>query len=429
MEKIWIVDGKFKLLTIDEMKKLGDDAAEYADALNVYRAEKHQEIQDLVEKNNEDNKKAIQELKDSFAEMTKSQMSSLSEAVKQQGLTITKMRKVTIDATEKKMSIGDQIKKAFKENPDAHTEWKEKKGSFKFDLKVDTMLSSTNVSGGFLPVEDREQGLNRIARRRPFIISLISSGSTSSTTVSWAEQQNPDGTTGGTNEGATKNQIDFDIVIVNETIKKRTNFIKISDEMLDDIDFIESEIRTELLELLGLDLDDQVLQGDGTGNNLNGIITQATPFAAGGLTDQIDEANNWDVLVAAILQIEIENHFANVVVMHPTDIKLMKLTKDDHGQYVMPPFQSADGMIVEGLPIISNIGISIGDFLVMDGTKSKVFFRQGITIEMGFDADDFTKNLRTIRAEVRALNRIKGNDETAFVTGDFTSAKAALETP
>ncbi len=42
----------------------------------------------------------------------------------------------------------NQIKKAFKENPEAHTDWKEKKGSFKFDLKVaTTMLSSTNVSG------------------------------------------------------------------------------------------------------------------------------------------------------------------------------------------------------------------------------------------------------------------------------------------
>ncbi len=65
----------------------------------------------------------------------------------------------------------------------------------------------------------------------------------------------------------------------------------------------------------------------------------------------------------------------------------------------------------------------------MDGMKAMAFIRDGVTLEMGLDGTDFTQNLRTIRAEARLLNRIKGNDTTAFVTGTFTAAKAALETP
>jgi hypothetical protein len=86
-------------------------------------------------------------------------------------------------------------------------------------------------------------------------------------------------------------------------------------------------------------------------------------------------------------------------------------------------------MSVSGVRIVENTGITAGDFLIMDGTKSSVFTRESMSIEVGFDSDDFTKNLRTVRAEWRGLNRIKGNDDTAFVTGTFSTAKAALETP
>lgn len=431
MKKIWMVDDKFKELTAEEMKSLKEEQIpEYVTDLNEYRSQKAKEISELIDKNAKENEASIKELTEKLNKITETQLNQLNEAVKAQGLAITKLNKViTLDATEKNLSLKGQITKAFKDNEDMHTAWKDGTGKFKFDVKVAGTMLTTGITGGEVPVEDREPGLNRIARRRSFIVDLIARGSTTSRVVSWVEQQNPDGTTGGTTEGAAKNQIDFDLVVVNEDVKKRTNFIKISDEMLDDIDFIESEIRTELLELLDLDVDDQVLQGDGTGNNLNGIITQATAYSAGSFANQIDEANNWDVLKTAINQILIANHFPTSIVMHPSDITEMQLTKASDGQYIMPPFQSAEGMVVSGLPIVGNTGVTIDDFLVMDGTKSKVFVRDGVTIEMGFDADDFTKNLRTIRAETRLLNRIKGNDDTAFVTGTFAAAKTALETP
>ena len=55
--------------------------------------------------------------------------------------------------------------------------------------------------------------------------------------------------------------------------------------------------------------------------------------------------------------------------------------------------------------------------------------KEGLNIQIGLDSDDFTKNFRTILAEWRGVSFIKNNDRPAFVSGDFTTDKAVLETP
>lgn len=60
---------------------------------------------------------------------------------------------------------------------------------------------------------------------------------------------------------------------------------------------------------------------------------------------------------------------------------------------------------------------------------ASVYSKGGIEISVGFENDDFTKNLVTILAEWRGLTIVKNNDRSAFVKGDFTTDKAALETP
>ena len=51
-----------------------------------------------------------------------------------------------------------------------------------------------------------------------------------------------------------------------------------------------------------------------------------------------------------------------------------------------------------------------------------------MSIEVGRDSDDFTKNLVTVLAEWRGLCLVKTNRRPAFVTGVFATDKAALET-
>ena len=303
----------------------------------------------------------------------------------------------------------------------------------KINLSAVKAPATMTIAGNTAPTDTipqplREAGMNRIADRPNFVAANIVNSTTSLPVIEWVEQVNRDGGAGQTAENAPKNQADFDLQTVSTKVKKTTMFIKVSMEMLEDVDFIESEIRNELMILVGLQVDSQLLIGDGTGTNLTGLDFYATPYSAGTFAGTIDEANNWDVLQTGINQIILANFYPTRIFMNPSDVTSMKLTKGTDGHYVLPPFTSANGLVVDNIPIIWNNGVAQDDFYIFDGMKATVFTRKSMTIDIGLSGDDFTNNRVTILAEWRGALRVKGNDTGAIVTGTFSAAKTALET-
>jgi len=307
---------------------------------------------------------------------------------------------------------------------------KEKSGaSVQITLKAaGTMALSTNVTGQ-VPVAERESGITRIVRRNPFILELVNVGTIMSNVWEWVEQKNLDGGAAMTAEGAAKSQADFDLVVASANVKKVTAYIKVTKEMLDDVELMRSEIDQELTELINLKIDDQLLNGTGLTVNLTGITTNATAWAAGAFALLIPTPTKWDVLRTAINQVRVNLFEPNYIVMHPTDVTGMELSKDSTGQYIMPPFAALDGTIVSGIRVVANTGVTIDKFLVGDFSKSGVRFKEGVTINVGYENDDFTKNLVTILAEARLVQRVKSNHYGAFVYGDFSDAVTALTKP
>ena len=85
-------------------------------------------------------------------------------------------------------------------------------------------------------------------------------------------------------------------------------------------------------------------------------------------------------------------------------------------------------LILDGVPIIPSTLINRGDYVVGDFSKALLVQREGLRIDIGYSNDDFTRNLRTIRAEWRGAVVVPTNCRSAFVAGDFTADKADLET-
>lgn len=296
---------------------------------------------------------------------------------------------------------------------------------------VGTMLESANISGGNVPVEQRVAGFNTIASRRVRLMDLFSKGVASSNIISWVYQSGKEGAAGGTAEGVLKNQIDFNLVVASQVVCKRTAFIKVSDEMIDDIDFIQSEINNELMRELMKDIELTSYSGNGTAPNLNGIRTVAPAFAAGSFALAVDNANQVDVLAVAINQILIaEQSMPTAILMHPTDVtklKLVKVTSTDK-RYVDRLMIVGSTLLMDGVQIIPTTLVTVGEYLIGSFDMATMYEKGGLSIEVGLDADDFTKNLRTIRAEWRGALVVKNNDRTAFVKGVFATDMAALET-
>jgi HK97 family phage major capsid protein len=426
---VFMIDGKFKELGEAEFKTFQEKATaeELAGYLNALNAHKRAELE-MLKKNDANNTNAINALKNEILEMRSKQVDVMEKALEKQGLTIQKL----LDENREKssMAVIDQIKSELNKNKETLESLKAgKKVDFTFSIKsVGTMLESTNLTGA-IPAYMRIPGVNFIAQRMPFILDLIGRGTTTSNVIEWVEEVAGEGGSDYTTEGSKKNQIDADFKTDSERVQKITVFVKVSEEMLADIDFMASYINDKLInQKLQLKLDAELLSGAGGGSAINGILTQATAWAAGSFAGTIIAANEFDVLRTAIDQIMVANFMPNYIVMHPSDVTKMKLTKTTEGQYLFPTFIMPGGtQEVDGIRIIANTGMTAGTFLVMDGTKATAYFKEGINIKTGWSSDDFEKNLRTIIGEVRVANVIEGNDVTAFVTGTFSTAITALE--
>jgi len=418
----------FKTKSAEEIGKMNtEELAGYYNDLNNFKKKELESLIDMQKKAND--AKIADEIKTLKAELASNQveqLKSLNETLKQHGLMIKKMS----ETSNKEVSI-NSIEKSLSENKDVLLKMKEgDKASIQFKA-AGTMLISSNVSGGNVPLEQRIEGINNIADRRIRILDVVSRGTASSNTISWVYQANRDGSAGQTAEGSAKNQIDFDLVVASETVKKTTAYIKVSNEMLDDISFMESEIRNELNIQLLKAVEAQVYSGTGLTNNLNGIRTVATTFAAGALAGTVDNANEVDVFTAAQLQIELaEQDMPTAIFVHPSTVaalKLVKVTATDK-RYVERLANVAGSLSFDGIPIIPTTLVTAGEFLMGDFTRAFVYDKGAVSYSIGYENDDFTKNLVTILAEWRGLVLVKNNDRTAFVKGAFSTAKAALET-
>lgn len=402
-------------------------AEDMAGLYNEYNEEQRKAIEALVESKatKEDIGKAVSDLRESIIK----QQETLNDVLKDLGLEIKALK----EGERGSQTPLSDIRKGLEENKAKLAELKESKsGEFSFVIKAPaTMLESTNISGGNVPVEQRIPGLNIIASRRVRLLDVFTRGRATSNVISWVYQANKDGAAAGTLEGAAKNQIDFDLVVASQAVVKQTAYIKVSTEMLDDIDFIESEIRNELMRELLKRVELTAYSGNGTAPNLNGIRTVATAFAAGTFAATVDNANEADVLVVANNQIKIaEQGEANYIFMHPSDVtklKLYKVSATDR-RYVDRLLFINGTMSLDGIPIIETTLVTAGQYLIGNFDLATLYEKEGLNIQMGLDADDFTKNLRTIIAEWRGALVVKNNDRTAFVKGVFATDMAALET-
>jgi len=289
--------------------------------LNNENAEAYKELKEKSDANAEE----IERLANDFMQKQEDNVNRVNEILVNNSYAL----KTLVDAKNGDEKAVKTIGDALAEKADELLAMKGSRTHSGFTFKAPAdMLISTNVSGGDVPQAQRLPGLNEIASREIRIFDLVTVASTTSNKIEWVYQANKDGSAGPTAEGSLKNQIDFDIVVASESVKKFTAFIKISEEMLGDIDFMSNAVNAELLRELLKVVETQIYSGDGTGNNLNGIKTVSTAFAAGSFAGTVDNANKVDVLRAAVNQILIADQPApNAILMHPSDLTSLLFEK------------------------------------------------------------------------------------------------------
>jgi HK97 family phage major capsid protein len=408
-----------------KVKSAEDMAALY----NEYNEKTISAIEELAKKGLEENKQALVKLNEELAANRIEQSKTLNASLKEYGLAIKKLAEGEVRTATHK-SVNEQVYEQLTKGLPTLTSIKEgSKDSL--TIKAAGTITSANISGGNVPVEQRIAGMSPLASRRIRLMDIVSRGVASSNIISWVSQAAKDGTAGVTGEGLAKNQIDFDLVVASQTLRKVTAYIKVSQEMLEDVDFINSEINNELMREVIKSIEAGVYEGAGTGITIKGIRTSATAFAAGTFALDVDNANFVDVLRVAVNQILIADQPApNYILAHPSDVTNLKLIKNSAtDKRYIDQLQLVGGTLsLDGIPIIESTLVTVDEYLVGSFDLATVWDRGSVQITVGMENDDFTKNLVTILAEWRGLCIVKTNDETAFVKGVISTDSAALET-
>lgn len=364
-------------------------------------------------------------------EAAKEEIKTLKEAIRMQGTTLKAIQSGTLSG-HNVHTVENSIRKAIQDHSEDFKKAKTNKHDFKFTIKA-AMTLSGNVSGGNLPQAQRLEGVNDIAERSTLTYNIIPKLPTDRNVIDWVYENAQSGTIAGTAEGTSKDNIDNDFVIDSVSLKKYAGYFKVSTEMLDDVSFMEGWLRNKLLVRLYLAVDNACLNGDGTGNTIDGVVNQSPVWAAGSFAGTVDNANDVDSLVVGKTQIKTANQgVSNLTIMlHPEDVANLMLTKlsATDKRYVDRLIMVGSTLMLDGTPIVENNNVTQGNFIIGDFSKATIVEKDTVEVQIGLDGNDFTNNMRTILAEWRGALFIQENDKTAFVKGTFATTNAALETP
>ena len=193
-----------------------------------------------------------------------------------------------------------------------------------------------------------------------------------------------------------------------------------SKQILDDAPQLASYINGRLIYGLKLVEEQQILLGDGIGQNLLGIMPQATAYNAALETSlAIQKKNKMDVLRVAMLQVQLALYPPSGMALHPTDWAAITLTKDANGNYLIANPQSTVSQMLWSLPVVPSMSMPQGQFLVgAFQLAAQLHDREQANIAISFeDGDNFRKNAVTIRAEERLALAVYRPQ--AFVKGTF----------
>ncbi|SMP32148.1 phage major capsid protein [Shimia sagamensis] len=284
-------------------------------------------------------------------------------------------------------------------------------------LNVENAITTAAGSGGGMIFHTEERDPVEMARRQLKIVDLISRGSTDTDKVKYTKQTTrtdgtsmvaEQGTYGASSYGWSKAEAD---------VRKIGHITHISEEAMKDAAQLQTMVDTELRYGCELKLETQVLAGDNTGENLGGLLPNATPFlAANGLPN----ATRIDRLRLAILQVALADHVADGITLNPTDWAAIELLKDGNGRFIWGNPGTGNGPTLWGKPVVESNSMSAGEWLVgAFKMAATLYLRSDVEVLISSEhGTNFVEDMLTMKGRMRAALAVKR--PASLVTGDFT---------
>ena len=287
-----------------------------------------------------------------------------------------------------------------------------------FETSIKAQITTVGGSGGGLIWSDREAEPVRMARRALLIRSLLNVVPTGQTgSVEYTRQTTRTNAAAPTAEGAAAPASTYGWTKAEAIVRKITHVTHVTEEALSDAAMLEGEINGELAYGLDLVEEQQILTGNGTGQNLSGLITNATAFAA---ASGLPNAQRIDRLRLAILQVTLNDYAADGIVLNPTDWAAIELLKDAENRYLFGVPANPGQPALWRLPVVESNSMTANEWLVGAMRMAATLYdRQDNTLRISSEhGDNFVEGMLTMKGTKRVALAVKR--PPSLVTGNFT---------
>lgn len=382
--------------------------------------------------------KALEASEAKIAEQQKTLGRVLDETVTQHKALQTQVDAIDAKLVQRHTATTDESKSiidVLQENEDVARLIRDKKGRaiINFTGKHAQQLWERKSISGLTAITpnvvdgDRAAGIVTEARRALTVRSVLSSRPTALPLVYWVKVNSPLSLGSPQVEAASKFENAVTFTTASSQVKTLATFIRASKQALMDFSELGGFLESSLPYYVDREEERQLLSGDNTGENLNGLITQATAFN----TALLSAAAGWtriDQIGAAIEQIGIADEIdPGFVIVNKRDWWNIRRTKDSYGRYILGDPQTVGNPKLWDLTPIPTNSIAAGTFLVGSSESAASEIRDNMEMQVDIsteDADNFTKNMVTIRAEKRLCLAVMRPG--SYISGTFTTSPANL---
>lgn len=289
------------------------------------------------------------------------------------------------------------------------------KGKFSFDdINARNIVTLAGVGGKDAQLAQND--LSRTIQPALTILDLITFVPVTGEWVPLLRESGYDIMADLVDEGEDKPESDLEFGIVDLKVGTIAHWIKISKQLIDDMPVLAAYIEGRLSYGVRLKLEAKIINGDGktTTRSFIGLLEAGTHIvvtAAAGDTPI-------DVVSKGKSKAGLSGVLPEVVILNPEDWGIIERIKGVDGHYIFGAPGAAVQPVLWGLPVVLSAAMPATKFWLGNLTIGTAgYIRQEVDVELSTeDGNNFTKNLCTVRAELRAAFAVAIPDACASGT-------------
>jgi HK97 family phage major capsid protein len=168
--------------------------------------------------------------------------------------------------------------------------------------------------------------------------------------------------------------------------------------VLQDEEALRTWVGEELSQAVLTALENQVLNGDGTGDNLTGLANTS------GVQTFTSDAGNTDKLVEmrkALTKLETAGEIPSQFILSPGDWEAITIKRNSSGEFDMGGAIDAEKRTAWGVPVSLSNSLPANSYYLLGEGAAVIGRDKGIVLEWGTPGDTFTRNQVVARSEGR----------------------------